>query len=177
MEHQSTRPSEPIEDRPDFSDRLEPTVDEPEQIHQDEDEQTNGAIETARSAADPPAGSTQLVNPLIWGLILAVVFMLGLAIGFLGRPALIKDLPIEVVVTVMPTESEAVAQADAQPGAIGNDQGSAASPDSRPGLSNSGDTSAADPTPTIMDFVLSDARHFQGRETAAVTVVEFSDFN
>ena len=35
---------------------------------------------------------------------------------------------------------------------------------------------ALSPTPTIMDFVLSDARHFQGSNEAPVTVVEFSDF-
>jgi protein-disulfide isomerase len=33
----------------------------------------------------------------------------------------------------------------------------------------------ASPTPTIMDFVLSDARHFQGDSSAPVTLVEFSD--
>ena len=32
------------------------------------------------------------------------------------------------------------------------------------------------PTPTIMDFLLSDARHFQGDADAPVTIIEFSDF-
>jgi protein-disulfide isomerase len=32
------------------------------------------------------------------------------------------------------------------------------------------------PTPTIMDFVLSDARHFQGQADAPITLIEFSDF-
>ena len=32
------------------------------------------------------------------------------------------------------------------------------------------------PTPPIMEFVLADARHFQGKAEAPVTIVEFSDF-
>lgn len=32
------------------------------------------------------------------------------------------------------------------------------------------------PTPTMMDFILSDARHFQGEPNAPVILVEFSDF-
>ncbi|MCG3210270.1 MAG: hypothetical protein FOGNACKC_03901 [Anaerolineae bacterium] len=30
--------------------------------------------------------------------------------------------------------------------------------------------------PTIMDFVLADARHFQGSAGTPITIVEFSDF-
>jgi protein-disulfide isomerase len=35
---------------------------------------------------------------------------------------------------------------------------------------------SASPTPTLMEFVLADARHFQGDRAAPVTIVEFSDF-
>ena len=34
----------------------------------------------------------------------------------------------------------------------------------------------ATPTPSIMEFLLSDARHFQGDPDAPLTVIEFSDF-
>jgi protein-disulfide isomerase len=55
-------------------------------------------------------------------------------------------------------------------------------------MSETGDTTAPEPaqdgaaatdnqaTPTIMEFVLSDARHVQGEAEAPVTVVESSDF-
>ena len=34
----------------------------------------------------------------------------------------------------------------------------------------------ASPTPTIMDFVLADTRHYQGNTDAPITIVELSDF-
>ncbi len=177
MEHQSIRPSESVEGQPDLPDQPESSIDEPELIPQDEDRQPDSTTQVPPPAAEPRAGSTQSVNPLLLGLTLAIVFLLGLGLGFLGRPALIKDLPIEVVVTVVPNESEAVAQADAQPEASGSGNRGAASGEAQSGMSSSGDNSAANPTPTIMDFVLSDARHIQGSDAAPVTVIEFSDFN
>jgi len=39
------------------------------------------------------------------------------------------------------------------------------------------DTSASvSPTPEAMEFLLSDARHFDGNPDAPVTIIEFSDF-
>jgi len=108
-------------------------------------------------------------NPLVLGLTIALVFILGLALGFFGRPVILKDLPIEVVVTVVPSESQALAQAN-PPVNESTNSGS--------GVSEGRDeATAGQPTPTIMDFVLSDARHFQGDEAAPVTIIEFSDFN
>jgi protein-disulfide isomerase len=40
-----------------------------------------------------------------------------------------------------------------------------------------GEAAAIQPaTPTIMEFVMSDARHMQGDVDAPVTIIEFSDF-
>lgn len=94
---------------------------------------------------------------LFVGLTFLAALFLGAAIGYgLGRS---QNQPPEVVV-VTATPAQAVAQADNTP------TQSAEQPDS----------SAGSPTPTIMDFVLSDARHFQGSAGAPVTMVEFSDF-
>jgi protein-disulfide isomerase len=115
--------------------------------------------------------SPQNLNPLWLGFTIALVFIVGLALGFFGRPVVIKDLPIEVVVTVVPGENQAVAQTAIQ----------ASEADPAESQANVQDSEASgepgQPTPTIMDFVLSDARHFQGNEAANVTVIEFSDFN
>ena len=107
----------------------------------------------------PAPASTQGVSYGFLSVAMVIIFILGLAVGFLGRPAMVGDSYVEVVVTATPDpDSQAVAQS--QP--VG-----ATEPES----SNSGA-----PTPTIMDFVLSDARHFQGSADAPVTIVEFSDF-
>jgi protein-disulfide isomerase len=86
----------------------------------------------------------------IFGFAVASALLVGLALGYLGRPMITTEPRVEIVVTVTPN---AVAQA--QP------------------AENSGQ---AAPTPSIMDFVLSDARHFQGQADAPVTLIEFSDF-
>ena len=80
-----------------------------------------------------------------------------MALGYgLGRS---QSQPPDVVV-VTTTPAEAVAQT---------------SNNSTP-PSEQSDSAAGPLTPTIMDFVLSDARHFQGSAGSPVTVVEFSDF-
>ena len=94
--------------------------------------------------ATPPGN-----NILLFIFIIMMVLILGVTIGFLGRPLVIEDKFVEVVVTITPNDdSEAVAQAAPQ----------------------------NNTTPTIMDFVLADARHFQGDADAPITIVEFSDF-
>jgi len=68
---------------------------------------------------------------------------------------------VEVVVTATPDpEQQAVAQAQAE---------------SSSGVDESADTSTVSPD-DIMEFLLSDARHFQGNADAPVTLIEFSDF-
>ena len=72
----------------------------------------------------------------------------------------------------LPAQGPVAVQAPppAQPNTVGEPetQANAPAPEDNPAPSA--------PTPTIMDFVLSDARHFQGNPNALVTLVEFSDF-
>ncbi len=121
---------------------------------------------------DESPRSTTSSSAVALGLVIAAAFILGLAIGFFGRPAFIQDLPIQVVVTMVPNEAETVAQANSQMTETESSTSSAANQDAAESNPN-----PAGPTPTIMDFVLSDARHFQGDDSAPVTIIEFSDFN
>jgi protein-disulfide isomerase len=43
-------------------------------------------------------------------------------------------------------------------------------------IANEAGNAQATPTPSIMEFLLSDARHFQGDSDAPLTLIEFSDF-
>jgi hypothetical protein len=154
-------------------------------------------VQPADSQTEPiqpvqPADSWPRV--FVLGLVVAFVFILGLGIGFLGRPVIINDLPIEVVVTVVSDPaSQAVAQtnapnpttaapAESVPTAAAPTSAAPAAsspveaPESTSGTTTEDPAATALPTPTIMDFVLSDARHFQGDDNAPVTMVEFSDF-
>lgn len=142
MENLPSTPAEPVEDR---SEEVSQVESSPPLIK-----------ERAPSVTNTSAA-------ILWGAVIAVAFLLGLALGFFGRPVVIEDLPIEVVVTVVPNESEP-AQAD-NPSATAADEVATAS------------EAAPAAKPTIMDLVLSDARHFQGDEGAPITIVEFSDFN
>lgn len=106
------------------------------------------------------------VNPFTIGVALVVAFAAGLFLGLLGRPWVIQDVPVQVVVTVVPDSGNPVAAAQADPQEpAGSAEEGLAVPDPN-----------ATPTPTIMEFVLADARHIQGEETAPITLVEFSDF-
>jgi hypothetical protein len=114
----------------------------------------------------PPASPAPApLNPLVMGAALVVAFAAGLFLGLLGRPLVIQDVPVQVVVTVLPdSRNPAATQADPQEPAAVAEAGLAV-PDPN-----------ATPTPTLMEFVMADARHIQGEETAPVTLVEFSDF-
>ena len=119
-------------------------------------------------------------NPLLLGLTIALVFIMGLALGFFGRPVILEDIPIEVVVTVVPNETQAVAQTNSQPQNSGGENGANTDTSTAADTAPDGghdDAMAGQPTPTIMDFVMSDARHILGEEAAPVTIIEFSDFN
>jgi hypothetical protein len=84
-------------------------------------------------------------SPAYQGLILIVVFVGGVAAGFLGRPFVMGE-------PTTATTTEVVKVVTATPPPSGQ------------------------PTPTIMDLVLADARHVQGAVDAPVVIVEFSDF-
>jgi protein-disulfide isomerase len=109
------------------------------------------------------------------GLLLALTFMVGLVVGFLGRPLAVGQPEITVVVTVVPDSapqsaapadtqsSQAVSEAQPEPNAGGQTELSSAPAEVRP-------------TPSVMDFLLSDARHVQGAADAPIAIIEFSDF-
>lgn len=111
---------------------------------------------------------TTVNDAFFWGLVLAIMFLLGAAVGFMGRPLLIQDLPVEVAVTVIPdAEGQSMAQAN---------QSQNQTPAQSPASQLEEEANASSATPTIMDLVLSDARHIQGSADAPVTMIEFSDF-
>lgn len=163
---------------------ITPLEDEPAQgrtIPEVEENITEPDDDTFLTYDEPEDSPSQSPNPLVLGLTIALVFILGLALGFLGRPVLIEDLPIEVVVTVVPGDTEAVAQANSptQPASEPAENSASTTGQTNPQNEVDGSQSAAAgaPTPTIMDFVLSDARHIEGSDEAEITIVEFSDFN
>jgi hypothetical protein len=102
-------------------------------------------------------------------LALVTVFVIGLAMGFLLRPQIIGDVPVAVAVTVIPN-NQVVTLAEQSPAQTAPQNQSSSRGDSEPTLER------AAATPTIMDFVLSDARHFLGSNDAPITLIEFSDF-
>lgn len=103
------------------------------------------------------------LNLYILAFALFATLIAGVAIGLLvSRSVVVQDTAI--VVTATPdTDSQTVAQAALE-----------TSPSPTTQVEEKSNTSP--PTPTIMDFVLSDARHFQGSANAPITLVEFSDF-
>jgi protein-disulfide isomerase len=138
---------------------------------------TPDEIDLPSVASESPLPTVDKLNqPQPWGyflsgmIVVLLAVALGAVLGYLARPALESttgsvaniSLPAlgPVAVQTPPTQpnnaSEAETLADT-PAAEGNSEPSA-------------------PTPTMMDFVLSDARHFQGSDDASVTIVEFSDF-
>ncbi len=111
----------------------------------------------------PAQGKEKGNRNLFWGLALLVVLIVGLSAGYLFSQA--QNRPVQVVVTATPEPTAQVAaQAEAQtPTKPATPTSPVAEPDTPP-------------TPTIMEFVLSDARHFQGSDEAPITMIEFSDF-
>ena len=126
----------------------------------------------SNAASSPEGRQSPVVSGLYFGLGLALAFIAGLAIGFWGRPQLIKDLPIEVMVTVV-TEPAAQAQA-AEPTRPATPEAAPAT--SEPAAASEDTVQAGPPTPDVMEIVMADARHIQGSDDAPVTIVEFSDF-
>ncbi len=128
-----------------------------------------------------PVAQPAQVNPMNIGFGLVAAFALGLLLGFFGRPTMIADVPIQVMVTVVP-DSQAIAQilSDNSQNTEAVEPEEAAEAESPAELSaesaGAEGVNDAGPTPTIMDFVMADARHWQGDEASPVTIVEFSDF-
>lgn len=120
-------------------------------------------IELEAAADAPPPQNDGRFGPLFVGLVFVAALFLGAAIGYgFGRSQ--SGPPEQVVVTATP--GQAVAQAGGRSAQPVQPSAAAAAPE----------TASGEATPTIMDFVLSDARHFQGSADAPITMVEFSDF-
>jgi hypothetical protein len=163
---------------------METTSEQTELENESED------IEDAESTIEPSPPAKQAAtgpNPLNIGFALVLAFAIGLALGFFGRPRIIEDVPVQVVVTVVPdtNNTQAVASnnnsgATDSAGSAEENNNSAVEPESETGAATSNSEPSVDPnappTPTIMDFLMSDARHIQGDEAAPVTIIEFSDF-
>jgi len=95
---------------------------------------------------------------------------LGAVLGYLARPALEPAAPTGANIS-RPVQGPVAVQAPpAQPDSADQPEIQANAPAAE------GNPEPSAPTPTIMDFVLSDARHFQGNDDAPVTMIEFSDF-
>jgi protein-disulfide isomerase len=136
--------------------------------------------------AEPPAAEqvpvvpvnarSHQAQPQPWGYFLAgmvvalLAVALGAVLGYLARPALDPATGSTANISLPVEGSVGIQAPPAQPDNAGQPETQANVPASedKPG--------ASPPTPTIMDFVLSDARHFQGNDDAPVTLVEFSDF-
>lgn len=117
-----------------------------------------------------------------WGYFIAgmsvtlLAVALGAVLGYLARPALDPATPVAASISIpadepVPVKAPAAASSNIDGEAVSPAKPQADSPTAA--AESAADTS---PTPTIMDFVLSDARHFQGSNDAPVTLVEFSDF-
>ncbi len=156
------------------------------------DERDESVSTPQEQAPSPGINSGNLVVALV------AAFALGVGLGFFGRPAIINETPSVVVETVV-VHDKAVAQAPAsatestdnsdpppatettsESGASVAESGASAAEPSSPVQSSDSEPAeqpaAAAPTPTIMEFVMSDARHWQGDDAAPITIVEFSDF-
>ncbi len=111
----------------------------------------------SNTPSETPASSGITPPAFVFGLVAALVLggMIGYGIG-LYQAAQQPPEVVEVVVTATP-DPQAVAEA-APPSQADEPGDTAVSPDN------------------VMEFLLSDARHFQGDADAPVTLIEFSDF-
>ncbi len=119
------------------------------------------------------------LNPLYLGVALVATLLIGAGIGFWLRPgASPPTATVEAAVTAA-SNAQAVARSDSTANAATKAEdapATAATPRTGVAAPPALAPSDATPTPTIMDFLLSDARHFQGEPDAPVTMIEFSDF-
>ena len=96
-----------------------------------------------------PTEETESGNRRAWMTPLLAVFMLaaGLFLGYFGRP---------YVQPMLEPTAEATPQAEL--------------PSANPA------PASGEPTPTLMEFLISNTRHFKGDPDAPVTMIEFSDY-
>lgn len=139
--------------------------------------QTELEIPPAESEASVPVDDkpdqpqSQPWGYFVAGMVVALLAVtLGAVLGYLARPALDPATGSVADISLPAQGPRAVQAPPAQPDNASETetQADASAPADNPAPSA--------PTPTIMDFVLSDARHFQGSNDASVTMIEFSDF-
>jgi len=141
-------------------------------LNQNESETPPAASEVSILVDDEPdQPQSQPWGYFLAGMIVTLLaVMLGAILGYLARPAL-EPATGSVANLSLPAQGPAAVQAPpAQPDNAGEPETQANAP------AAADNPAPSAPTPTIMDFVLSDARHFQGNPNAPVTLVEFSDF-
>ncbi|MEM7033347.1 MAG: hypothetical protein AAF629_27585 [Chloroflexota bacterium] len=113
---------------------------------------------------------------------------IGAIAGFVARPYILPDATklVKIVVTPAASTGQTAAQVDestdtTDQSAASNtdttDQSAASNTDAEPEPAQADAANdGASPTPSIMDFLLADARHSIGAEDAPVVIIEFSDF-
>lgn len=115
---------------------------------------------------------------VLFGLVLLV---LGVAIGYFGRPIIDPQREAALNTITEPTPSPtSIAQADLNLGdeGEGNDAVDLQEPPAQPVLPTSvpAPTEAASQTQELMNYVIQQTRHFRGDPNASITMIEFSDF-
>ena len=109
--------------------------------------------------------------PASWGMII-IAIVIGMVVGFVGRPWLMPatSIIVEKVVTkdvvITATASEVIAEVPSPTAEEKEEATESPQPEATVPL----------PTPSVMDLVMVNTRHVLGEETAPVTIVEFSDF-
>jgi protein-disulfide isomerase len=101
---------------------------------------------------DPPRDPSKpvlVINIHSWAtpIIGVVMLVVGLTAGYFGRP---------LIANVKPAETQAASQEQAS-GQVSQEQSAAS-------------------TPTLIEYLTGQTRHFQGDQNAPVTLIEFSDF-
>ncbi|MSP14740.1 MAG: hypothetical protein EXR62_17500 [Chloroflexi bacterium] len=146
----------------------------PEEIS--ERTQPEAAPDLANDATTPPqpAGPEEDPNevhiriPATLVIALATL-VLGIALGYFGRPIVTPD-PLPVVQTV-------VVQVTAPPAALAAPAAAAAPPTSVPAANSSAATATvATARRAVIDKLIAQTRHFKGDPNAPVTILDFSDF-
>ena len=104
--------------------------------------------EEQKEPETPPSRPALVINIQSWAtpIVGLVMLLLGLALGYVGRPL------------VTPQSTPAPAAAEVLPTPSGSSPAGGVS------------------TPTLMEYLVPQTRHFKGNEDAPVTFIEFSDY-
>ena len=134
------------------------------------------------SPTPSPQPSQKPLKLLVIGMAVVTLLAVGIAIGLWWQLQSLSEQVVQVVVTATPdlnrqnlTKTQAESKLP-EPQSAGETSRSDGKPATVETTSNSPTADQAAPTPTIMDFLLSDARHMEGSPDAPVTLIEFSDF-